>query len=168
MSETLRMQTPAHTETTEDSRWMEFQLGTESFAFPLLAVREVVAFAKVTPIPQSPPYFLGIMNLRGSIVSVVDLRKKVGVTAALNPENAVVICSLEGFSVGFLVDSVVAVLSPAPEDISSPDSIQGVKRSEFISGMYRQKDRIVLLFNPSTLLNLSDQKFVHKLNEKTA
>lgn len=157
-----------NSEVAVDSRWMEFQLGAESFAFPLLAVREVIAFAKVTPIPQSPPYFLGIMNLRGTIVSVVDLRKKVGITPSANPENAVVICSLGGCSVGFLVDSVVAVLSPVAEDISGADSIQGVKRSEFISGVYRQKDRIVLLFNPSTLLNLADQKFVNKLNEKAA
>ncbi|MGE3262346.1 MAG: chemotaxis protein CheW [Bacteriovoracia bacterium] len=151
-----------------DSRLMEFKLGHESFALPLLAVREVIALANVTPIPQSPPYFLGIMNLRGLIVSIVDLRKKIGVPAATTAENAVVICALGGVSIGFLVDSVVAVLSPEAEDLSDASDIQGIKRGDFLSGVYRQKDRIVLLIEPTKLMNVSDQQFVKNLNQKAA
>lgn len=153
---------------TADSRLMEFKLGAESFALPLLSVREVIALANVTPVPQSPPYFLGIMNLRGQIVSIVDLRKKIGVAASAAGENAVVICAFDGLLVGFLVDSVVAVLSPDAADISEPSTIQGIKRGDYIIGLYRVKERIVLLVDPTKLISLSDQQIAHKNNQKAA
>lgn len=150
-----------------DSRLMEFRLGKERFALPLLDVREVVAPGNVTPVPQSPAYFLGIMNLRGLIVSIVDLRKKIGVAAASGSENAVVICSLGGIAIGFLVDAVVAVVTPNAEELSDASSIQGQRNDHYLTGVYRQKDGIVLLVDPTKLVDTTDRKFINGL-QKTA
>lgn len=146
---------------------MEFQLGKERFALPLLGVREVVALGNITPVPQSPAYFLGIMNLRGLIVSIVDLRKKIGVPALAGAENAVVICSLGEVLIGFLVDAVLAVVSPRAEELSDVSAIQGQRKDSFLTGVYRQKEGIVLLVDPLKLVDGTDQKFINGL-QKTA
>ena len=59
-------------------RYLSFNLGVEEYAVPLLAVREVIAMPEYTPVPYTPPYFLGIMNLRGQVISIMDLRQKLG------------------------------------------------------------------------------------------
>lgn len=66
-----------NTDKTESlEKFLGFSLGTEEYAIPLLSVKEVIALPEITPVPFSPPHFLGIINLRGQIISVMDLRKK--------------------------------------------------------------------------------------------
>ena len=72
-------------------RFLCFSLGVEEYAIPLLEVREVIAMPEYTPVPYTPPYFLGIMNLRGQVISVMDLRQKLGVTARGDAETTVII-----------------------------------------------------------------------------
>jgi purine-binding chemotaxis protein CheW len=67
-----------------NSRYLSFNVGKEQYAIPLLTVREVIGMPEITPVPFTPNYFLGIMNLRGQIISVVDLRLKLGLGAGKN------------------------------------------------------------------------------------
>ena len=98
-------------------RYLSFNLGVEEYAVPLLAVREVIAMPEYTPVPYTPPYFLGIMNLRGQVISIMDLRQKLGVKPLQQAETTVIICDLGGASIGVVVDSVNTVLSPKAEEI---------------------------------------------------
>ncbi len=75
-----------------ENRFLCFSLGNEHYAIPLLTVKEVIAPPETTPVPQTPAYFKGIMNLRGQVISVIDLRTKLGIKPLQSAENAVIIC----------------------------------------------------------------------------
>ena len=83
---------------TGGERFLCFSLGAEEYAIPLLVVREVIAMPEYTPVPYTPPYFLGIMNLRGQVISVMDLRQKLGLKPRSDAETTVIICDLNGIS----------------------------------------------------------------------
>lgn len=139
-----------------ENRFLSFNLGTQEFAIPLLGVREVMGVAETTQIPYAPSYFAGVMNLRGQIISVVDLRKKLNIKPNESPDTAIIICDLEGSSLGIVVDSVNSVLSPAPSDISPRPEIEN-KKTEFITGVYRKNSSLVLLLDVSKALNGEDR-----------
>ena len=143
-------------------RFLTFTLGTESFAIPLLQVKEVIAMPEVTGIPQTPNYFLGIMNLRGQVITVMDLRAKLGIKPAENQETVVIICDLAPFSVGVVVDSVTSVLSATSEQISPKPELTGSKVDSIV-GVYQDKEKLVLMLDISLTLNLTDHAAMKKI-----
>ncbi len=151
-------------------RYLSFSLGEESFAIPLLDVREVIAITETTPIPFAPTHFLGIMNLRGQVISVIDLRKKLGIKPNQSTENAIIICNLQAVTIGMVVDSVDNVLHVQSVDVSEKPEIDGSKKTEFITGVYRQEKRLVLFLDIAKALSLDDQKAIAKatVDKKTA
>jgi purine-binding chemotaxis protein CheW len=88
------------------NRFIEFSLGGEDYAIPLLMVREVISVPDTTPIPKAPVHFLGIMNLRGQVISIVDLRKKLKVDSRKDKEEAVIIVDIGSMNIGVVVDSI--------------------------------------------------------------
>lgn len=132
-----------------DQRYLCFSLGAESFALPLLHVREVLAQPETTPVPHTPSYFQGIMNLRGQVVSVLDLRAKLGIKArADGSESAVIICAFGEFVVGVTVDAVNSVVVPKPDEISTDVS------KDYLTGVYRHGHQLVLLLDVAQALGL--------------
>ncbi|MEK7689387.1 MAG: chemotaxis protein CheW [Bdellovibrionota bacterium] len=105
---------------SERERFLTFSIADEEFAIPLLKVREVIAVPTITPVPNSSPDFRGVMNLRGKVISVVDLRIRFSAKSSRDPaaENAVIVLDLAGStSLGILVDAVSQVMAPSPEKI---------------------------------------------------
>ncbi len=134
-------------------RYLCFSLGNEKFALPLLQVREVIAPPKITPIPQAPAFCLGLMNLRGEVITVLDLRKKFSIQGEDSSELSVVICELGKVSVGLMVDQINQVLSPRPEDLSERPSVAGGKFSEAITGVCRLDKALVLFVDINRALD---------------
>ncbi len=149
---------------TQGSRYLNFSLGTEDYAIPLLTVKEVIALPEITPIPFTPAYFLGIMNLRGQVISVIDLRQKFGVKVSQNTstENAVIIIDLGTFCMGVVVDSINSVLSPKASDISDKPEIQSNKSTEYITNVFRNGKKLVLLIDITKTLSVEDHAAVAK------
>ena len=145
---------------TKADRFLSFSLGTEEYAIPLLSVREVIAMPEITPVPQTPAHFLGIMNLRGQVISVMDLRAKLTIKPNPSAETAIIICDLKPSSVGVVVDSINSVLSPSAEEISERPEIQSSRATEYIQGVFRHQDRLVLLLDVGKTLNLQDQQAI--------
>ena len=141
-------------------RFLCFSLGSEDYAIPLLSVKEVIAVPEITPLPFSPPHFLGIMNLRGQVISVVDLRQKLGIKPKPGAETAVIICDLAQICLGVVVDSINSVLSPEPENVSEKPEAQGSKASEFITGVYRKNEQLIVFLSIAKTLSLEDQKTI--------
>jgi purine-binding chemotaxis protein CheW len=139
-----------------NDRYLCFKLGKEEFAIPLLAVKEVIALPRITPVPQSPAYFLGIMNLRGQVISVIDLRSRLGVQPTPGQENAVIICDLQPNSIGVLVDSIDSVISPPRESIREKPDVQGSAASAYITAVFQQDERLVLLLDVARALSSAD------------
>jgi purine-binding chemotaxis protein CheW len=152
--------------TGSHDRYLSFNLGVEEYAVPLLAVREVIAMPEYTPVPYTPPYFLGIMNLRGQVISIMDLRQKLGVKPAGHEETTVIICDLGGASIGVVVDSVNTVLTPKAEEVSPKPEIQSTRPTDYITGVFRKDKKLILFLDLSKSLSLEDQNAIKRSQEK--
>ena len=155
-------------ESSYSTRYLSFSLGTEEYAIPLLSVKEVIAIPDVTPVPFTPNYFQGIMNLRGQVISIIDLRKKLGVTAKTESETAVIICDLNPLCLGIVVDSVNYVLSLRPQDIAAKPDIQSSRNTDYITGVYRKDKKLILLLDIFHTLSADDRTAAAKAVVKDA
>lgn len=143
-------------------RYLGFSLGDEEYGIPLLKVREVIGMPEITPVPQSPKHFVGIMNLRGQVISIVDLRTKLSIPPKTGTEVAVVICDIGGAYLGVVVDSVNQVYSPAPDQIADRPEIQNSKANQFITGVYRHDKQLVLLLDIARTLDMEDHAIINR------
>ena len=150
------------------TRYLSFSLGKEEFALPLMSVREVIAVPSFTPIPQSPPYFLGVMNLRGQVISAIDLRKKLSLQPREKSEQAVIIITVGHLQLGILVDSVDAVINPNVKDLSPPPQTEAKHHTEYVTAVYRKKESLVLIVDVARLLNINDWKAAETRSARTA
>jgi purine-binding chemotaxis protein CheW len=145
---------------SELSRFIEFSLGAEDYAIPLLMVREVISFPDTTPIPKSPPHFLGIMNLRGQVISVVDLRKKLKVEARKDKEEAVIIVDIGGMNIGVVVDSINKVLAFSSEEVSEMPEVEQQVNTHFIFGVYKKEQSLTVLLDIAKVLDIKDMEAI--------
>ena len=138
-------------------RFLEFSLGTEDYAIPLLSVREVISVPETTPIPKAPSHFLGIMNLRGQVISVVDLRTKLKIKKKEGEnEESVFIVDIQGMNLGVVVDSINKVLAFNVNEINQVPEIESQVNAEYIDGVYRKENSLTVLLNVAKVLDLGD------------
>lgn len=142
---------------SEPIKYLCFDLGQEEFAIPLLSVKEVLALPDTTPVPQAPSHFVGIMNLRGSIVSILDLRLKLGYKSEKTEQASVIIMDIEGLNLGVVVDRVNSVIA-FTQDQMSPRPETGLDRSaNYITGVYRKSDKLIILLDLGRALSIEDR-----------
>lgn len=150
------------------TRYICFNLGLEEFAIPLLSVKEVIGLPEVTPVPQTPPHFVGIMNLRGSVISIMDLRHKLSIKAVPSDETTVVILDLGGHNIGVVVDKVNSVISISPEKISEKPIVDSAKSTDYITGVFRRENSLVLLLDVARALSVEDRSIIKKQSQVAA
>jgi purine-binding chemotaxis protein CheW len=150
----------SHSSSAPLVKWLEFRVGNEDFAVPLLLVREVISIPDTTPIPRSPDHFVGLMNLRGKVISIVDLRKKLKlpVPPKATKEEVVIIVDLGGLSLGVLVDAINRVLAFPDEEISKVPELQLQISAEFIHGVYQKEHSLTVLVDMGKILDVADLK----------
>jgi purine-binding chemotaxis protein CheW len=137
---------------TETKRFLEFYLGTESYAVELSKVKEVITPPEMTPIPKSPAYVCGLMNLRGLVLTVIDLRKKLGVAPAKDvTQNAVIIFDLGDRMVGVVVDSIQKVLNLNPDKIKATPDADSQINTNFM-GILQHEDKLTMWLDPVSIL----------------
>lgn len=141
---------------TNSNRYICFNLGAQEYGVPLLSIKEVLGLPEVTPIPQCPNYFLGIMNLRGKVISVMDLRTKIGLKSQNNNETSVMILDLGDQLLGVVVDKVNAVITINVKDITEAPKMEETKATDYIESVYRHEDHLVLLISISKALSIED------------
>ncbi len=131
-----------------DHRFLAFSLGAEAYAVPLAKVREVIALGEITPIPHTPPHLKGVMNLRGQVISIVDLRTRLRMKPVeKSSETAVIILDLHPQSLGMIVDSVNSVLALGSDKISPPPDVESSLQADFIQGVARIDNGLVLIMD---------------------
>lgn len=140
----------------DQDRFISFKLGGEAFAIPLLSVREVIAVPQFTPVPQSSSHFLGMMNLRGQVISAIDLRVRLGLKPTAGSEQAIIIVELAGVVLGLLVDSIDNVLNVKPEELSQKPEMTDSPAARYISAIYRSKETLVLLIDLGKVLDVAE------------
>jgi purine-binding chemotaxis protein CheW len=136
----------------ETTQFLTFKLGDEIFALDITKVREVLDFTIVTKVPRTPEFMRGVINLRGSVVPVVDLRLKFGMSKTENTVNTCIIITevaVDGHTsvLGALADSVQEVLDLEPGSIVPAPRIGSKLKTEFIRGMGKREDRFVIILD---------------------
>ena len=137
---------------TEVRQYLTFKLDSEVFALDVATVREVLDFTTVTRIPRTPEFMRGVINLRGSVVPVIDLRLAFGMTAT---EKTVSTCIIvvevcldgERAIMGALADSVEEVIDLEPDQIQPPPTIGTSIRTDFIRGMGKRDTRFLMILD---------------------
>src|SRR6201995_5934151 len=127
-----------------DNRYMEFRLGDQLYAIPLLTIKEVIQKPDVTIIPNMPTHFEGMMNLRGQIVGVFNLRKKLALKASEHGNEVVMVIEEQNVNVGMIVDEVTRVLHPEENMIKPAPLKENDPAREFIKSVIQTVQELVL------------------------
>ena len=137
---------------TETTQYLTFKLDEEIFALDISKVKEVLDFTEITKIPQTPLFMKGVINLRGGVVPVVDMRLKFGMSETAKTVNTCIIIvevTIEGETtvLGALVDSVQEVLDLEPGQIEPAPRIGTRLRTEFIRGMGKRDNHFIMILD---------------------
>lgn len=155
-------------ETGQIDRFLEFSLGQEDYAIPLLMVKEVISIPETTPIPKAPKHFIGLMNLRGQVISIVDLRNKLSIKPKEEvADSAVIIVDFQGINIGVIVDSINRVLAFSIGDIQEMPEVNSQVKSDYIRGVYKKEDGLTILLDLAKCLDVKDYDILNGL-KKTA
>ncbi len=143
------------------TQYLTFKLGDEVFAFDISKVREVLDFPAITRVPRMPEFMRGVINLRGAVVPVVDLRFKFGMSKTERTVNTCVIITevaIDGETVvlGALADSVQEVLDLGPDQMEPAPRIGARLRTDFIKGMGQQADRFIIILDVDKLFSADE------------
>lgn len=132
-----------------------FSLMGEVFGLPILDVREIIRMTEITPVPQAPGFVEGVINLRGQILPVVDLRKRFGITPKENDDTTrIVVVELTHAAVGLIVDSVSEVLRIPADVVAPPPSlVAGSIGAEYIKGIGHYDERMIILIEMRKVFN---------------
>jgi purine-binding chemotaxis protein CheW len=139
-------------EITETQQYLTFRLGEEMFAIDVTQVREILDLTTITKVPRAPKFMRGVINVRGSVVPVVDLRLKFGLPERENTVDTRIVVmevSLEGeiTALGALADSVHEVMELEPDQIEPSPRIGARWRTEFIRGIGKRNDQFIIILN---------------------
>lgn len=141
----------------EAGQYVVFRLGKEEYAFDITAVKEIRDLDQVAKVHRSPSYIEGVMNLRGKLVTVVDLRKRLNIEAKTHDGlSKIVVIEAPDAPVGFLVDEVTEVIRVARNDIeSAPTYVADGLEAEYVKGIAKMGERLITIVDPVKILELS-------------
>lgn len=135
-----------------------FRVGEEMYALDIMRIKEVIRPQKMTPVPKAPPFIEGVINLRGAVIPVVDLRKRFDQPPMEDSGKArVMICALSGKVVGLLVDEVTEVRRYSRKEVQPAPQVLKGKGAEFFLGVCRRFEELVLLLDLEKILS-SEEK----------
>lgn len=137
-------------------RYICFTLGNEKYAIPLLQVKEVIGKIAITPIPKSPIYYEGVMNLRGQVIPVIDLRTKLGVKKGTAQDVTIIILDFNPHCLGVIVDSIESVNTYEAQDISIADEGDTFIKSEYILGIAKKDKLLTMILHLKAIFNIAD------------
>lgn len=154
------MTAPATT-TDKGGKYLTFVLGEEEYGLEILKVREIIGVMDITVVPRTPEFIRGVINLRGKIIPVVDLRAKFNMEVIdITEETCIIVVDVvlngETAEMGILVDKVSEVLDIASADIEDPPSFGSSFDTQFIMGMAKAKDSVKILLNVDAVLNAQE------------
>jgi purine-binding chemotaxis protein CheW len=153
---------------TDISQYLTFTLEDEIFAIDVFQVREVLDMDKITNVPQSPEFMRGVINVRGSVVPVVDLRLKFGLAQTdTTRDTRIVVMEVEMDGdvtiIGSIADSVKEVMELSPSQIESPPKLGKKWRSEVIKGVGKHNEKFILILDVNLLF--SSDEIINMIND---
>ena len=158
------------TEITGTNQYLTFKLDQEIYALDISQVREVLDFTEVTKVPRMPPFMRGVINLRGGVVPVVDLRLKFGIEASdKTVDTCIIIMEIaidsETTLLGSLADSVQEVITLEKEQIEPPPKIGTRLNTEFIKGMGKRNDELIIILDIDRIFSSNELEGFQNLDQ---
>ena len=137
----------------KDLQIVGFRVGRETYGVPITAVHEIVRVPEITAVPDAPDYLEGVINLRGKIVSIIDLRKRFGETSAQpSNRNRILVAEVNGKLLGLVVDSASEVLKIPRSQIEAPPALVQEGRLNCVTGVGKLQGRLLILIDLAQLL----------------
>lgn len=137
----------ALTHVAADAQVLTVQLGEEQYGLPILQVQEIRASAPVTPVPNTPPYLRGMMNLRGAVIPILDLRARLGVDHTPRPARSVIVVVDVGQRVAGLVVDAVSDVAAVTAEASAPLPSVGIAPGGYVKGLIKEGERLVMVLD---------------------
>ncbi|WP_019530376.1 chemotaxis protein CheW [Dasania marina] len=139
-------------------QWVTFRLDGETYGINVMQVQEVLRYTEIAPVPGAPAYVLGIINLRGNVVTVIDTRHRFGLTSSeVSEQTRIVIIESESHVVGILVDAVAEVVYLRESEIETAPNVGNEESAKFIQGVCNKNDQLLILVELDKLL--TDQQW---------
>tara|TARA_R110002049_G_scaffold287408_1_gene469415 strand:- start:450 stop:929 length:480 start_codon:yes stop_codon:yes gene_type:complete len=135
-------------------QWVTYQLEDETYGINVMQVQEVLRITEIAPVPGAPSYVLGIINLRGNVVTVIDTRSRFGLQpkASNDDQSRIIIVEVNGNVIGMLVDSVAEVVYLHQSEIDSVPVVNNDDSSRFIQGVCSREDQLLILVDVNKFL----------------
>ncbi|MDK9806106.1 chemotaxis protein CheW [Vibrio sp. D406a] len=142
------------TSNDEVLQWVTFQLEEETYGINVMQVREVLRYTEIAPVPGAPDYVLGIINLRGNVVTVIDTRSRFGLMEGEVTDNTrIIVIESERQVIGILVDSVAEVVYLRSSEIDTTPSVGTDESAKFIQGVSNRDGKLLILVDLNKLLS---------------
>src|SRR6202047_2165956 len=143
----------------KDLQLVGFRIGNETYGVRIASVREIVRVPEITAVPNAPEMIEGVINLRGRIIPVMDLRKRfANFSDTSDKKNRILVVELDNKLLGLIVSSASEVLKIPPSEIEAPGSVFADGESGYVTGVGKLKGRLIILLDISKLLHLPEYK----------
>ena len=151
----------------KDLHIVGFRVGRETFGVPISLVHEIVRVPEITAVPDAPDCIEGVINLRGKIVSVVDLRKRFGEREIRRTKkNRILVVEVQGKMVGLIVDAASEVLKVPPSEVEQPPEVFEEGELNYVTGVSKLKDRLVIMVDLNKILQRGELRKISAFAEK--
>jgi len=138
-------------------KYLTFFLGAEEYGMAILAVHEIIGMLPITRVPRTPPFVRGVVNLRGRVISILDLRRKFDLpTVEPGPTSCIIVVAAHAAQVGVLVDRVSEVADIAAGDIEPPPPLGAGVQTEYLVGIAKSGARVRLLLDIARVIDAGD------------
>jgi len=149
---------------SHEGKFLTFALGNEEYGIEIIKAREIIGLMEITTVPQTPDYMKGVINLRGKVIPIIDLRLKFAMPEVEHTrETCIIVVEVGSAQVGIIVDGVSEVTDIKGEDIEDAPSFgQGID-TNFIMGLGKTKQKIVILLDIEGVLTTEELKMVEEI-----
>lgn len=145
-------------------QWVTFRLEGETYGINVMQVQEVLRYSEIAPVPGAPPYVMGIINLRGNVVTVIDTRHRFGLPEPQITDNTrIVIIETDAHVIGIMVDSVSEVVYLKESEIETAPNVGNEESAKFIQGVCHKNDELLILIDLNKLLTNEEWAEIEEL-----
>jgi len=155
--------TPAAARLARAGKYLTFYLATEEYGVEILKVHEIIGMLPITRVPRTPPFVRGVINLRGKVIPIVDLRQRFGMSRDGAEESCIIVVQVHGIQLGVVVDKVSEVLSIAEADIAPTPSFGSDVSTQYLLGLAKGDGKVRLLIDIDSVLTATDVDVVQTI-----
>ncbi len=151
-------------EDAQQDRYLTFHLGKESYGIEIRHVTEIIVMQEITKVPDLPEFIIGVVNLRGSVISVMDMRKRFHLESReIDDRTCIIVVDIKDLAIGLLVDTVNEVLNIPEEQVDPPPKTHSGIKSNYISGMGKVEDQVKILLDIEQILQEEELEQVQQI-----